>query len=47
MKFKVVTNMRDWVEEAKDLDTAEIQATSKLGKGEMLLFVFKQDWGKK
>jgi hypothetical protein len=47
MKFKVVTSKRDWIEEAKDRDSAQVQANTKLEKGEMILFIFKQDWGKK
>ena len=47
MKFKVVTNKRNWIEKAKDLDSAGAQANVKLEKGEMVLFIFKQDWGKK
>lgn len=44
MKFKIVTNRRDWIEEAEDRDIAETQANAKRKKGEMILFVFKQDW---
>lgn len=47
MKFKIVTSRRDWIEEAKDRDSAETQSNAKLEKGEMILFIFRQDWGKK
>jgi hypothetical protein len=43
-KFKIVTNQRDWVEKAKDKDTAYNQATKKLVKNEMILFCFAVDW---
>jgi len=43
-KFKIVTNQRDWIEKAKDKDTAYNQATKKLEKGEIILFYFAVDW---
>lgn len=43
-KFKIVTNQRDWVERAKDKETAYNQATKKLKKGEIILFNFDMNW---
>jgi hypothetical protein len=37
-KFKIVTSKRNWVEKAKDKQTAYIQAEKKLDRDEKILF---------